>query len=232
MIVFDGVSLESIAPVRIEDIQVSPIQLNPVTRPRAIRWGAEFVRMGGGERTVAITFAILDDNKVSRQETIMNVSKWAKTDAEYRLELPIAPNMYLMCVCTQKPEPSVRKWWESKLRIVFTCVSDPYWISKNEKSVSCGTQFNVLGDAPPLIRIERTLAASASDQSYSDSVNTMMFSSIPQGDLIIDLNAQTAAVGTTSIMQYYAPASRFIPPKTGVQTITGTGTIKYRERFE
>ena len=58
MIVFDGVTLESIANVMIEDIRVSPIKYNAVVRPRAVRFGSEFVRMGGGERTVSITFAL------------------------------------------------------------------------------------------------------------------------------------------------------------------------------
>lgn len=233
MIVFNGVSLESVAPVKIEDIRVSPIRYNPVVRPRAIRFGSEFVRMGGGERTVAITFALLDMDKITRHQSLMNISKWAKTDKEYRLELPTEPNLYLECVCTAKPEPSTRQWWESKLRLTFTCYGNPYWTSKGEKSVACGTAFTVIGDAPPLMRIERTVSGSAvSNQSYSNSVQTMTFSSIPVGDMVIDLNNQTAVVGSSSIMQYYQASGSFIIPKTGTQTITGTGTVKYRERFE
>ena len=233
MIVYNGISLDSVAPVKIEDIRVSPIRLNPVVRPRAIRFGSQFVRMGGGERTVAITFALLDRNNINRYQSLMNLSAWARTDAEYRLELPTNPNKYLVAVCTSKPEPSTRQWWESKLRLVFTCYNNPYWTNVYEKSASCGTAFTVLGDAPPLMRIERTVSGSAvSDQSYSDGTNAMTFSTIPVGDMVIDLNDQTAAVGSSSIMQYYQPSGSFIIPKTGVQTITGTGTVKYRERFE
>jgi hypothetical protein len=46
MIVFDGVSIDSVAPVMIEDIKVSPIRYNPVVRPRAIRFGSEFCAYG------------------------------------------------------------------------------------------------------------------------------------------------------------------------------------------
>lgn len=233
MIVFNGVSLESVANVKIEDIKVSPIRYNPVTRPRAIRFGSDFVRMGGGERTVSITFALLDMDRVKRHQDIMNISKWARTDAEYKLELPTEPNLYLTCICTSKPEPSTRQWWESKLRLTFTCYDNPYWTSKGEKSVACGTAFYVLGDAPPLMRIERTVSGSAaSNQNYSDGSNTMTFSTIPVGDMVIDLNNQTAAVGNSSIMSYYQPSGHFIIPKTGSMTISGTGTVKYRERFE
>lgn len=233
MIVFNGIALESIAPVKIDDILISSIQLDPVFRQRAISFGANFVRMGGGTRTVAIIFALLEENMVARHEYLMNIAKWAKSDAEYKLELPTDTGRYLTAVCTARPEPSTRQWWESKLRLVFTCYDDPYWISILEKSVSCGTQFNVLGDAPPLMRIERTVSGSAaSNQSYSNGTQTMTFSTIPVGNMVIDLNAQTAAVGSSSIMEYYEASGSFIIPKTGTQTITGTGTVKYKERWE
>ena len=233
MIAFDGITLNSVANVKIEDIRVSPVKLNPVARPRAIRGGSDFVRMRGGERTVTITFALQDMDIVNRTASLQAISRWAKSDKEYKLELLTDPNKYLMCVCTAKPEPSTRQWWEAKLRLVFTCFDNPYWTSKKETSVACGTAFSVLGDAPPLMRIERTVSGSAaSNQSYTNGTQTMTFSTIPVGKMVIDLNNQTAAVGTTSIMQYYNPTGSFIIPKTGRQTITGTGTVKYRERFE
>ena len=232
MIVFDGVSINSVAPVMIEDIKVSPIKYNAVARPRAVRFGSEFVRMGGGERNITVTLALLDKEIATRQAELLALSMWAKTDAEHKLELPNDPERCLFAVCTGKPEPSTRAWWENKLRLVFTCFSNPYWTSKGEKSVSCGTAFTALGNAPPLMRIERTLESAASNQSYSNGVQTMTFSTIPAGSMVIDLNAQTAQVGNASIMQYYQPSGSFVIPKAGAQTITGTGTVKYRERWE
>lgn len=232
MIVYNGISLDSVAPVMVDDIKVSAIKYNPVVRPRAMRFGSEFVRMGGGERSVVVTFAILEKNNVLRREALLNLSKWAKTDAEYALELPQDPLRYLMCVCTGKPEPSTRAWWENKLRLTFTCFDNPYWTSKREKLVACGTAFNALGDAPPLMQIVRSLGSAASNQSYSNGTETMTFTTIPAGDMIIDLNAQTAKVGTASIMQYYQASGSFLIPRTGSQTITGTGTVEYRERWE
>ena len=232
MIVFDGVSLESIAGVMVEDVRVNPIDYDPVTRPRSMQGGSDFVRNRAGTRTIAITFALLNDDKVSRQAALMAVSQWAKSDQEYRLDLPGHPDHYLMAVCTSKPEPSLRQWWESKLRLVFTCYDNPYWNSIKEKSVACGTAFFALGDAPPLMRIERTLSSSASDQSYSMGGKTITFSTIPAGNMVIDLNRQTAVVGSSSIMQYYNVNSRFPVPKPGSITVTGTGTVKYRERWQ
>jgi phage-related protein len=232
MIVYNGISIDSVAPVMIEDIKVSPIHYNPVVRPRAVRFGSEWVRMGGGERTITISFALLVKNPIERQAALLALSNWARTDAEYRLELPTDHARYLVCVCTAKPEPSTRAWWENKLRLVFTCYNNPYWTANAEKSVACGTAFNVLGNAPPLMRIERTLSSTASNQAYSNGVQTMTFSEIPAGSMVIDLNAQTAQVNGVSFMHRYLPAGSFIIPRTGAQTITGTGTVKYRERWE
>jgi phage-related protein len=232
MIVFDGISLNSVAGVKIKDVQVYPIEYDEVTRPRAIRAGSDFVRSRAGTRKVQITFGLLDDNMINRQAALLAISQWAKNDKEYKLDLPGHPDHYLMALCTDKPEPSLRQWWESKLQLVFTCIENPFWNAKYEKSVACGTQFNALGDAPPLMRIERTLESAASNQSYALDGRTITFSSIPAGSMVIDLDNQTAYVGTSDIMQYYNVNSKFLIPRTGVQTITGTGTVKYRERWQ
>lgn len=232
MIYYNGVSIESVAPVKIEDIRISPIQMSATNRPRPIAAGSEFVRMHSGTRTVAIVFALLTQDMNVRQNQLMNINKWALSGTEEPLTLPNYPNMYLKCICTATPEPSTRQWWESKLRLVFTAYDNPFWTAQWEKSVSCGTEFHVGGDAPPLMRIETALGASS--LTYSDGENSMTFGTYtgrPTGDLVIDLNRQTAAVGSTSIMQGYTFASRFIIPKTGTQTITGTGTVKWRERW-
>lgn len=232
MITYDGVTLENVAPVKIEDIRVSPIQYSAVARERAIRGGSEFIRMRDGTRTVSISFAVLENNLEVRQQYLAAIDAWAKSDAEHKLLLPQVPNRYLMCVCTKKPEPSTRQWWEAKLKIVFTCYDNPYWNDLFERSVACGTAFKVLGDALPLMRIEASRGSAGSNQTYSNGSESMTFSSIPAGNMVIDLNKQTAVVGSTSFMGNYAYTSKFVQPKLGTQTITGTGTVKYRERWE
>lgn len=82
MIIFNGVSLNSVANAKIEDIIVSPIQYNTVSSPRAIRGGSEFVRNRCGERTVTILFALPDENMITRQKALTAISEWAKTDKE------------------------------------------------------------------------------------------------------------------------------------------------------
>jgi hypothetical protein len=232
MIVFNGVALEQVAPVKVVDILVSPIQMTAVARQRPVTWGADFVRMSGGSRTVSIEFALLTDNRDARQAQLQEITLWARSDTPGKLEIPNRRGVYLEAICTALPEPSLRQWWESKLRIVFTTYDNPYFTSSTERSVACGTPFIALGDAPPLMRIERTLSGAASNQTYGNGSESMTFSTIPSGDMVIDLNRQTVQVGTTNIMQYYAFGSSFLIPRAGTQTITGTGTVKWRERWE
>lgn len=232
MIIFNDVNIESIAPVRVVDVTVSPITLTPVSRQRPVQFGADFVRMSGGSRTVTVTLALLTNERGIRQRQLLDVAAWARTSTEGRLEIPGYDGLYLSCICTKLPEISIRKWWDGAMSLVFTTYDNPYWTSEAEKTGSCGSAINVVGSAQPLMRIERTLTSSASNQTYSNGSESMTFSTIPAGSLVIDLNRQTAAVGTASIMQYFTYSSSFIQPKTGQYTISGTGTIKWRERWQ
>ena len=230
MIYFNGVALESVAPVMVEDVRISPIQLGVTARQRPIQPGADFVRVTDGLRTVAITFGLLTQGTEDRQRQLDAVKAWARSDQPQRLDLPYHEGVHLVALVTELPEPSMRQWWESKLRMVFTCY-DPYWRANTEHSASCGASFTVLGDASPLMRIENTLADAATDQAYTRGDESMTFSAIPAGKLTIDLNAQTAAVDGVSIMDKYSFGSTFLTPQTGSQTITGTGTVCWRERW-
>ena len=231
VIYFRNMALESVAPVKVEDIRVSPIARSPVVRDRPILGGADFVRIKEGTRTVTITFGLLEQNNDLRQKNIDAITRWALSDQPAPMQIPYHGNRLLDVICTGLPEPSARQWWESRLALTFTAY-DPYFYDPAEKSAACGTAFLVLGDASPLMRITRTLDDAATDQTYSDGTDTMTFSSIPAGDLVIDLNRQTAAVGTTSIMQYFGLTSSFILPRVGTMTITGTGAVEWRERWK
>lgn len=233
MIIYDGIALEDVAPVKIEDVRVSSIPISATARQRPVTWGADFVRITGGSRTVTITFGLLTMDTDERAAELSRITAWARKTEPKKLRLPWRTGKYLECICTTLPDPSARQWWESKLRIVFTTYDNPYWTADDAKTASCGsTPFAVMGDAPPLMQITRTLTDAATNQAYVGGGRTMTFSNIPAGNLVIDLNKQTAAVSGTSIMSNYAFGSRFIRPQTGAQTITGTGTVVWRERWE
>jgi phage-related protein len=236
MIIYNGIDLASIAPVMIEDIRVNSIDYDAITRPRAVSAGSVFVRSRAGTRTISVTFALLDDNKVNRQKSLLAISQWAKTDAEYRLELPGHPEHYLTAVCTEKPDPSLRQWWESKLRLVFTCFSDPFWNAKAERTASIGSWFLVQGDAPPLMEIRKPAAQTLDNAVFTMDGRSMKFSTLPVGKMVIDLNKQTAECAGNSIMQYYDITSEWLIPRPGKLLMTGNAgnvtTIYYRERWE
>lgn len=230
MIYFRDVALDSVAPVRVVDVLVSPVGLSPLSHERPIRPGSTFVRAKDGARTVQITFALLTQDREMRAQQMAAIYKWARGDAPGALRLPGYSGRHLMAICTGLPEPSTRQWWESKLRITFTCF-DPYWYADTPRTVDCGTAVTPIGSAVPRLRILRTLSAAANDQSYSNGSETMTFATIPAGGLVIDLDAQTAAVGSTSVIQYMTFSSRFLQPKLGPQTITGTGSVEITERW-
>ena len=231
MIIFNGVDLESIAPVKIDDIRVSPIQTTPTVRQR-VGFGQDFVRMTGGNRTITITFAVLIEDRDERYKTLEAIKEWARPYEEHALSLPMFEKKHFDCICTGYPEPSYRQWWENKLTIVFTCFNNPYWTSNDAVEVPCGTRFSVGGGAQPLMTIERSGTTKLTNQTYTNGSASMTFTQIPAGSLVIDLNRQTAAIGKSSIMQYYSPTSTWIVPKVGAnQYINGVGTVKYRERW-
>lgn len=230
MIFLNSVALESVAPVMIEDIRVSPIVQLPVSRDRPLQAGAAFIRARESTRTIGITFSILEQDYSTRQRYIEAVTAWALSDKPAPMQLPYHTWKLIDVLCTGLPEPSTRQWWESRLNLTFTAY-EPFFYSAVEKQAACGTAFTVQGNAPPIMRIENTVSA-GDDRTYSDGTKTMSFNDLPAGALVIDLNEQTAVVGSVSAMPYYTLTSSFLLPKTGAQTITGTGTIFYRERWQ
>ena len=230
MIIFNGVDLEEIAHVKIEDIRVNPMNAQAVYNQK-VGIGQDFVRMSNGQRTIVITFALLVEDKNERFRLLESIKEWARPWEECPLILPMYENKHFDCRCTGYPEPSYRQWWESRLRLVFTTYENPYLTSNDEIRAATNDPLTIGGTAPPLVRIERKLTSKVANQTYSCNGQSMYFSQIPAGNLKIDLNKQTAEVSGSSIMQYFGKTSRFITPVAGNMTITGSGTIIYRERW-
>ena len=230
MINYHGTDLEEIAPIKIDDIRVSPIAVTPVTRQRPVKWGQEYVRTTGQARTVAVTFALLVRDRDARQNYLADITDWARVGEVCELYLPTRSGWHLETVCTGLPEPSYRIWWENKLRLTFTTMDCPYWISDSEQAAAFNRDITIGGNAPPVMRFERTLTTTEADRRYSTDTESMLFTQIPAGKLVVDLNRQISTVGGVSIDKYLTPTSTYIVPKTGTQRIKGEGTIYYRER--
>lgn len=231
MIIYGGVDMTEVAPVKIDDIAVSPIQLSPVSRQRATAFGADFVRMGGSTRKITVTFALLQSNLQTREASMQAIRDWAYKSTETALVLPWDSTKHLECIVTQMPDTSHRKWWENKLILEFTCYSNPFWTSETLKEAACGVSFTVAGSAPPIMTIERNEETALTNAAYTSGAQTMTFTTIPSGEFVLDLNRQTASIDGVSAMQYYVPTSTWITPHAGTMQIIGYGTIKYRERW-
>ena len=230
MIIFNDVDLEELAPVKIDDIHVSPISLNVVAQQRSIQWGQDYVRTVGSNKTVTITFALLEQDINARYQTILSIVDWARVGEEHSLRLPMMDGYHLDVICVEVPSPSYRMWWEDNLRLVFHTMDNPYWTSDNENSADFGRDINIGGNAPPLMRIERTLGTAEANRSYSNGTESMLYTTIPAGRLVIDLNKQISTVSGSNIDRYLSPTSTYIIPRTGSQNLRGQGTIYYRER--
>ena len=239
MIYFNGAALEAVAPVKIEDIRVSPIQLAATAREMPVIWGSRFVRMTGGKRTIDISFGLLTNDHAARQAQLKAITQWARSDRPARLTLPYHDGVYLEAICTALPTPSTRQWWEN-LTLRFETFDNPYFPSVAEKHGPCNQALTILGDAPPIMRIEAAIDTEpVGGLQWAEGGHAMQFSIIPTGNLVIDLTegVQTAAVDGVSIMQYFQIASTyqyssFIIPHTGSMTIAGQGTVYWRERWE
>lgn len=231
MIIFDGVDLEEIVPVKIEDIRVNPIQIEPIARQR-FGFGQKLIRVSGISRRVSITFALPNEILEERAKQILDdITEWAQPFKVCPLSLPMYNDRHLDVMCVSYPQPSYRQWWESKLRLEFETFDNPYWTSDNEIRAQCGSPFTINGTAIPLVRIERNLGQKVANQTYSCNGKSMLFEQIPAGKLTIDLNDQIAEVSGASIMKYFSKTSRFIEPATGNLLISGNGVIIYRERW-
>lgn len=233
MLLFNGVALEDIAPVKIVDIVVSPIAMAVTSVDRAVRAGADFVRIRGKTRTVKITFALLVQDQPSRSLYMQAIRRWAASTKLGKLLLPDRVGQYLECICTTFPQLSVREWWEVP-QLVFTAY-DPFFTQTNENSSACGMAFEVLGSQAPHMEIRANLSAAVQNPQWTwNGKQTITLSgSIGPGTLVIDLEQQTITLNGNSIMSAYAfPSSTFFSPQLGYNNITGTGRVYWRERWE
>lgn len=233
MIVYRGISITDVAPVEIADIVVGTVKRNAVTSERPTRPGVNFVRITDNIRTVAITIADLTNDEETRLAEIDAINAWAAGDEPGRLVLPYRDGKYLDAVCTQYIEPSYRQWWETKLKLTFTAY-DPYFNDPAERTAALGTAVRFTGSAEPLIRIETTLAAAASELEWTDGTNTLTLSGeIPAGKITVNLNRQTVTdKDGNSLSSLITLASRF-PEITRVMNIScdDGGNLVWRERY-
>lgn len=237
MITYNGISITDVAPVDIADIVVGTVKRSAVTRQRPIRPGAEFVRITDQTRTVNITLADRTNDEETRLDEIDAINAWAASAEPGKLILPYRGGKYLNAICTQYIEPSYRQWWETKLKLTFTCF-DPYFYDPVEKQVDShigGATITLTGSAEPTMRITQYLDASSA-QSLTWTVNgvtTTISGTIPAGAYTLDVNKQTVTnMEGESVSSLLTLASRFPTFSKSMTVYTNVdSTIFWRERY-
>ena len=232
MLLFNGVAFEDVTAAKIVDIVVSPVTQAVTMVDRAVLSGADFVRIRGKTRTITVTFALLDQDRDARCESMEAIRRWAASDRPQRLMLPDRIGQYINAICTTFPQLSIREWWEVA-QIVFTSY-EPFFTSTAESSSACGTPFEVGGSQPPHMEIRATLSEAVQNPAWSNGSQTITLNgSVGPGQLVIDLERQTITLNGNSLMTSYAfPASDFFSPELGYNNITGQGRVYWRERWE
>ena len=119
MLLFNGVAFEDVAAVNVVDIVVSPITQAVTAVDRAVLSGSDFVRIRGKTRTITVTFALLDQDRDARCESMEAIRRWAASDKPQRLMLPDRIGQYIDAICTTFPQLSIRERWAVG-KIVFT----------------------------------------------------------------------------------------------------------------
>lgn len=232
MLVYDGRAMEDVAPVNLIDVQIGPIKRQITARDRALRSGADFVRIRGQTRAIAITYALRESDADVRAGWQQAVLTWAIRQGPRKLLLPDRQARYIEAICTAPPEYLTREWWKP-CKMVFTAY-DPYFVDTDERYAACGTGFMVNGSAEPKMRIRAELDAAISDPVWTRNGNESirLRGSVGPGALEIDLNAQTITLNGYSLMRQYRFDSTFFSPALGCNVIDGPGRVYWRERWE
>ena len=222
MVEYNGVTLESVAPVRIIDIALGSPAVAITAQSHALADGARFLRRKRGERTVTITFVLLTDDYAARRTQLAAITAWASSSVPAPLCIATEPGGYLQAVCTTYPSQSSRQFWEV-LTLAFTAC-DPRFVGCAEYTLPVSRPVIVVHNEPPMMHIEQDVSASISNPSWALGAHKLQLSgSVGVGRLVIDFERQTITLNDQSIMNQLTIVSRFFMMKQGANAIACTG---------
>lgn len=231
MLSFNGIALEDIAPALMSNIEIDAPSVKATSADHPISAGEYFVRIKRGTRKVKVTFYIPESDRSNRAEYMDLVATWASSAEPKQLILPNQPGKYLNAICTQFPDYSTSEWTE-KPSIVFTAF-EPAFTDISESIAPCGLPFQIGGNAPASGYILNVNAASVTDPSWvMDGVETIALSgTFAAGTIKVDLDDKVVYLGTVPQMTKVTLQSRFFELAPGLHTITGNGSLFYRQRW-
>lgn len=230
-LIFDGVDIETISPVKIIDITVGQPKQSVVTAPRPISPGQAFIRSTYTTRVITVQFALLITSPIEREAALQALRAWAHPGQPGTLTVDSRPGQSITAVCTGLPDPSMRQWWEDKLKITFTCY-DPLFVDITEQTAASGAQAVVLGDAPPLAYLTIDVGSGYNTVTVTDGTRTLTLSGqMSAGTITIDLEHEKITHSVDgNISSLLTLTSRFPQLKIGINTITGA-ILHYKPRW-
>lgn len=229
---YDGVNLSDHFVVRTFDMPILPtIDANMIEidgKP-----GAWFMSRKIGTRDIIVGLGILNDTK-DRKEI---VRRW--TDLSNMLQkekvakLEIGEGRYVNALLVGESLPETKGKW-SIVELTFRCF-DPYiYGEEHEQALKAGNNtFNVKGQVStyPIIEITGATTTTITNQGTGDKIKVSGLST--SNKLVIDMENHICMVGDV-----YKPADPTIsdfwtidPGNITINVSSGSGTLKYKERY-
>ena len=235
MVVFNGVSLESKAPVSLIDITEQAPEVQVVQQENAARGGAHFARRSYGTRAITLTLALPCRDMAQRAAHIRSIVAWATSEAPKRLELPQYEGLYLNALCTSLPGVSAKNWWDT-FEMEFTAL-DPAFYDGQEHSAALGEACVIGGTTNAKLWLTQRIETAITHPRWQLSPTHFieLAGEIAPGELLIDFDERFVTLGGVSLMQKVSLASRFFSWMPGERSVTGTsgaaGMLHWQERW-
>lgn len=234
MVEFNGVDMSDVAPVLLLDIAVASPAVQATTQSRPLSDGTSFVRRTRGERTVAVSFVLMEQHAEKRRNALAALTAWLASPHPLPLRTTPEENGYLLAVCTRYPDQSSRQYWEA-LEIVFTAF-DPAYRSLAENVQPVDSPVMVARSEPPLMRIEQRIDQPLTAPRWTlGSAHLELTGTVGVGQLIIDFDQQTILLNGQSALRQLTIDSVFFTLNQGANRIVCTGgaggTLYWRERW-
>jgi phage-related protein len=228
MIRFNNIALESIVPFLRNTISVSPPKVDLTWQDKTLAHGSRFMRRRYEPREIKIDIYLPIVSAEQRAHFINLIYGWVNYDEPMPLELPNIPGKYIMASAEKLPDPTTREWWE-KLSITFIA-GDPFFIDSSYSAATNGTVFAVYGDSVASAYIIES-GVSINPSWVLDGDKSISLDGAFIGTMKIDLDDNMVYLDDISQMEYVTLASRFFELVPGIHTITGAGTLYYKQRW-
>lgn len=231
VLMFQSVSLEDVAPVRISNVIVSAPTINTYTEKKTSANGYYFAGRDYGDRIVTVYFYFHQLRPSQKAGYMSSIYEWAHSDAPERLEIQHYAGMYLLATCTGLPEISATDH-NDIMSIEFTA-HDPAFYCNEISSSACGIPFTVRGSLPAYGYILNTNASPVTDPEWTldAGYSIALDGSVSAGEIRVETSPIYVTLDGTQIMDQVTLASRSLELTPGVHTITGTGTVYWQEKY-